>query len=253
MQDRVLLISDLHLEEQRQDITEAFTQFLEVNRGKCSALYILGDLFEVWVGDDVESPLTTRVADSLRKFYKSGSSIYLMHGNRDFLIGESYAVQCGITLVQECFSLEVQNLEILLLHGDSLCTDDVDYQQFRTMVRDNQWQTEFLKKPIEERVAYASAAREQSRAAVKTKSTEIMDVNQTAVKTLFNSTQHKYVIHGHTHRPAIHDISLKQDCSSETIGKRIVLGDWDKAIWFVEIQNGKIELRTLPFPQQPSR
>ena len=253
MQDRVLLISDLHLEEQRQDITEAFTQFLEFNRGKCSALYILGDLFEIWIGDDVESLLTTTVADSLREFYTGGSSVYLMHGNRDFLIGESYAAQCGISLVQEYYSLEVQNLEILLLHGDSLCTDDVDYQQFKTMVRDNKWQTEFLKKPIEERVAYASAARKQSREAAKTKSTEIMDVNQTAVKALFNSTQHKYIIHGHTHRPAVHDVSLKQNGSTKTTGKRIVLGDWDKEIWFIEIQNGKIDLRTLPFPQQPLR
>lgn len=253
MQDRVLLISDLHLEEQRQDITEAFTQFLEFNRGKCSALYILGDLFETWIGDDAASLLATTVAGSLREFYTGGSSVYLMHGNRDFLIGESYAAQCGISLVQEHYSLEVQNLEILLLHGDSLCTDDVDYQQFRTMVRDNKWQTEFLKKPIEERVAYASAARKQSREAAKTKSTEIMDVNQTAVKALFNSTQHKYIIHGHTHRPAVHDVSLKQNGSTETTGKRIVLGDWDKEIWFIEIRNGKIDLRTLPFPEQPLR
>jgi UDP-2,3-diacylglucosamine hydrolase len=244
---RVLLVSDLHLEEQRQDITDAFVKFLQANRGNCSALYILGDLFEVWIGDDVESSLATTIANSLHDFSEGGSAVYLMHGNRDFLLGDVFAEKCGASLIQDPHLLEEQNLEVLLLHGDSLCTDDVDYQQFRTMVRDSLWQSEFLGKSIEDRIAYAKEARKQSQAATGNKSMEIMDVNQSAVKALFHSAGQRLIIHGHTHRPAIHEISLEKNANREAMGKRTVLGDWDKAIWFAEIKNGEIALHTLPF------
>ena len=127
MPDRILLISDLHLEEQRPDITAAFRQFLQNNHGNCSALYILGDLFEVWIGDDAKTQLAEEVAFELRKFKQAGSAIYLLHGNRDFLLGTEYAESCHATLIDEPFALSTNGLEILLLHGDSLCTDDLDY------------------------------------------------------------------------------------------------------------------------------
>ena len=244
MLDRILLISDLHLEEQRPDITAAFKQFLENNRGNCSALYILGDLFEVWIGDDAKSPLAKEVALELCQFNQAGSAIYLMHGNRDFLLGTDYAESCCATLIDEPFALSANNLEILLLHGDSPCTDDADYQAFRFMVRDPSWQSEFLSRSIEDRVAYAQEARRQSQLATSHKSMEIMDVNGSAVQSLFAENTQQIVIHGHTHRPAVHNVAL--DSISETFGKRIVLGDWNKKLWYVEVSAGEVELRSAP-------
>ena len=246
MSARVLLISDLHLEEQRRDITDAFVNFLQENRGKCSALYVLGDLFEVWIGDDVKSPLAALIAESLREFSEGGSAVHLMHGNRDFLLGTDFAAKCSASLIQDPHLFEEQGLQVLLLHGDSLCTDDVDYQQFRTMVRDPQWQSTFLGKSIEERISYAEEARKQSQAATDKKSMAIMDVNPTAVEALFHSSGQRFIIHGHTHRPAIHEVALEKNITEEIMGKRIVLGDWDKAIWFAEIKNGEIDLHSLP-------
>ena len=244
MPDRILLISDLHLEEQRPDITAAFRQFLQNNHGNCSALYILGDLFEVWIGDDAKTQLAEEVAFELRKFKQAGSAIYLLHGNRDFLLGTEYAESCHATLIDEPFALSTNGLEILLLHGDSLCTDDLDYQAFRGMVRDPNWQSKFLNRSIEDRVAYAKEARRQSQLATGTKSVEIMDVNCSAVRSLFAENTQRIIIHGHTHRPGVHNVAL--DSKSEVFGKRIVLGDWDKKLWYAEINTGEVELHSAP-------
>jgi len=246
LSERVLLISDLHLEEHRPDITAAFKSFLQANQSSCTSLYILGDLFEVWIGDDAQSPLAQEIAVALAEFNKVGSDVFLMHGNRDFLIGESYAQQCGASLISEPHELIVGNLKALLLHGDALCTDDVDYQAFRAMVRDESWQTEFLAKTVEERIAYAREARRQSQQATGQKSTEIMDVNADAVQRQFDESQHTILIHGHTHRPAIHKESLDSDQNCGVERKRIVLGDWEQQLWYVEIQQGELELRSMP-------
>lgn len=247
MSESVLLISDLHLEPNRPDITAALKHFLEKHRGQCSALYILGDLFEVWIGDDALSDLALEIAQELDKFARGGSDVFIMHGNRDFLIGDDYAQRCGASLIQEPFVLKTDKCEILLLHGDHLCTDDVDYQNFRAMVRNPAWQSEFLNKTIEERVSYAQEARKQSQAATGEKPAEIMDVNQAAVANLFNETQQTLIIHGHTHRPAVHEHTLSHSNSSLTVGKRIVLGDWDKKLWYVQVSDGKTSLHSTPF------
>ncbi len=246
MPDRVLLISDLHLEEQRPDITAAFKRFLLNNQGQCSQLFILGDLFEVWIGDDAQSQLAEEIAASLSAFNEAGSAIYLMHGNRDFLLGDSYAKACGAELIPEHYVLALEKQEFLLLHGDSLCTDDTDYQEFRSMVRNPSWQEAFLAKTIEERVTYAQEARRQSQLATGAKPTEIMDVNNAAVQALFAENQQQIVIHGHTHRPAIHSVALNSSAAKELAGQRIVLGDWDKYIWYAEIHGSEVELHSTP-------
>lgn len=247
MSDRVLLISDLHLEAQKPEITAALKQFLLSNLGQCKALYILGDLFEVWIGDDVESPLSIEVAAALKEFSDAGSDVFIMHGNRDFLLGDCYARRCCAEIIQEPYVLNAGGIEALLLHGDTLCTDDVDYQTFRNMVRDPGWQSEFLGKTIEERIAYAREARQQSQKATENKSMAIMDVNNQAVEALFSDSNQSIVIHGHTHRPLIHEVTLNSSDATESIGKRIVLGDWDTQLWYVEIQNGTVELHCAPF------
>ena len=246
MAERVLLISDLHLEEQRPDITAAFKNFLLSNQANCTSLYILGDLFEVWIGDDAQTPLAREIAISLAEFSKAGSDVFLMHGNRDFLIGESFAQQCDMSLIPDPFELTAGNFRALLLHGDTLCTDDIDYQLFRTMVRNPDWQAEFLAKTVDERIAYAREARRQSQLATGQKTTEIMDVNADAVQKLFTESKHLTLIHGHTHRPAMHVVSSASTNSAAIEHKRIVLGDWDQKLWYVEIQNSEAALRSEP-------
>ncbi len=242
----VLLISDLHLEPARQDITDAFFSFLENHRGNCAALYILGDLFEVWIGDDAPSTLADEVAARLKAFSDCGIPVYLMHGNRDFLIGAEFANRCGATLVNDPYELQVGDASYLLLHGDTLCTDDVEYQEFRNQVRNNAWQQGFLAKSVEERDAFARAAREKSAEATANKRTEIMDVNPDAVLELITRSGHTQIIHGHTHRPAQHEVALPQPVNGYHSASRTVLGDWDKAGWCGEVTADGVELHKFP-------
>ena len=170
--------------------------------------YILGDLFEVWLGDDARGSCVDTVSDALRDFTQSGSKLFLMHGNRDFLIGNNFAAQCGAQLIQEPYRLGTAHGDIILLHGDSLCTDDLEYQHFRNMVRTVQWQSEFLSRSLEERAQFAQQARAQSQESVANKTEEILDVNQQAVLDCFESNGCPRLLHGHTHRPAVHAVSL---------------------------------------------
>ena len=247
MPDRILLISDLHLQESRPDITGALLGFLESNADNCSALYILGDLFEVWIGDDEQSELITEVATALSRFADTGSAIYFLHGNRDFLIGENFTGRCHAELISEPFMLDTVAGPVLLLHGDSLCVDDVEYMQFRQLVRQASWQQEFLEKSLEERREFATRAREQSQAAKRGKGIEIMDVNQSAVMQLCDETGQTTLIHGHTHRPAVHELTFKPPLNALDRGRRIVLGDWDTRGWFVAIDRDGIELHAFDF------
>lgn len=246
MSERLLFISDLHLEESRPDITAAFQLFLRRIQGDCAELYILGDLFEVWIGDDEVTDLTRQVADALSELASAGTRIHLMHGNRDFLLGEDYAARCGASLITEPFTIRSGGEEFLLLHGDSLCTDDVDYQQFREMVRDPQWQARFLSQPLAARREFARRARTRSQAATADKDMGIMDVNHTAVLQLLQDSQQAQLIHGHTHRPARHVIVLEQAIAGHESGLRLVLGDWDKQGWYAELQDGKLSLQHFP-------
>jgi UDP-2,3-diacylglucosamine hydrolase len=243
---RTLFISDLHLQESRPDITNTLLHFLKLNQGQCDALFILGDLFEVWIGDDDDSELKSTIAKALAAFNLAGTWIFLAHGNRDFLIGQDYAEQCGATLIEDPYTLQSDTGSVLLLHGDQLCTNDSDYMEFRKLVRDADWQQEFLAKSLDDRRAFASQAREQSQNATADKAVEIMDVNHAAVLQLLTSTRQTTLIHGHTHRPAIHKISLDSSIDNRKEAKRIVLGDWDQQGWFAELNADGISLQNFP-------
>lgn len=246
LSSRTLFISDLHLQESRADITSTLLHFLKLNQGQCDALFILGDLFEVWIGDDDDSELKATIARALTAFNLAGAWIFMAHGNRDFLIGQNYAERCGATLIEDPYILQGDTGTVLLLHGDQLCTDDSDYMKFRNLVRDTNWQQEFLAKSLDERRVFARQAREQSRTATAGKAAEIMDVNQAAVLQLLTSTRQTTLIHGHTHRPAIHKISLDSSIDESSEAKRIVLGDWDRQGWFAELNADGIRLQNFP-------
>ncbi len=241
MSSTTLLISDLHLEESRPDITAALLRFLGDNRGRCDALYVLGDLFEVWIGDDESSELSRTVAKAFSDFAQS-SQVFFMHGNRDFLLGDAYARDCGASLIEEPHILQAGSQSIILLHGDQLCSDDLDYMKFRDMVRQQKWQEEFLAQTLEERRSFARQAREQSQAANANKPVSIMDVNQEEVERLLLETGKSIMIHGHTHRPARHQFTLGND-NQQSQASRIVLGDWDQFLWYAEVTDNSIELR----------
>ncbi len=243
----VILISDLHMQESRPDITRAFVDFTASLPSACNEFFILGDLFELWIGDDDESPLAEYVAASLRALSARGVNVYLMHGNRDFLIGEEFATRCGAQLISEPFELRVKDTDWLLLHGDALCTDDADYMKFREMVRNPAWQRNFLARPLAERQAWADQAREQSQAATAGKPAEIMDVNQAAVLELIRASGRHRMLHGHTHRPAVHELP-DAGPSPEEAAKRVVLGDWDRNGWYAAIDGAEFTLQNFPIP-----
>jgi UDP-2,3-diacylglucosamine hydrolase len=216
-----LFISDLHLDEARPHIVELFTNFLARDARRADALYILGDLFESWIGDDDDSALALRVAAATRALRDSGVPVYFMHGNRDFLLGPDYAGRSGMTLLPDPTIVELSGERALLMHGDTLCTDDIDYQKFRTLVRDPQWQAQFVAKSLAERRAFAAQARGESRKHTSVARPEIMDVNGVAVEAAMRQHGVRRLIHGHTHRPATHRLDLDGKAA-----ERIVLGDW---------------------------
>jgi len=196
-------------------------EFLQHEAKGAHALYILGDLFEFWLGDDVPSKCSIEVAVALSALADKGVPCYFMHGNRDFLLQNEYAKLAGITLLPEEYVADLYGEQVLLMHGDSLCTDDVPYQQFRTLVRNTAWQQEFLAKTPQERLQIALQARDASAEHKDKLSMEIMDVNQTEVIAAFERNGVNRMIHGHTHRPAIHNL----EANGKT-AQRIVLGDW---------------------------
>jgi len=232
------LISDLHLQEKRPELTKAFKKFLISHAANVDSLYILGDLFEAWIGDDFENDFILEVKLELKKYSSLGKKIYLMHGNRDFLLGKKFCEEIGGFLLDDPTTIKINNFEITLMHGDSLCTDDLDYQSFRTVVRDEKWQIDFLEKEISERIELAQNLREVSKIENKDKDHQIMDVNIMAVNEIFQRFKNNILIHGHTHRPKIHE---------EKYGTRYVLGDWEKQYYFLKIDesiefiNQKIE------------
>lgn len=216
-----LFISDVHLSAQRPDIGELFRAFLASRAREAQALYILGDLFEAWIGDDAVLPEYRASIESLRSLSATSVPVYVMHGNRDFLLGTRFEAMTGARLLAEPTRIDLYGTPTLLLHGDTLCTDDVDYQRFRAMVRNPAWQQQLLSKTPEERIALAKQYREMSLAQTAIKASDIMDVNQGAVAATLREHKLLQMIHGHTHRPAIHDFSL-----DGTPARRIVLGDW---------------------------
>jgi UDP-2,3-diacylglucosamine hydrolase len=216
-----LFISDLHLEVDRPDIGEQFFAFLEDEAKHAEALYILGDLFDAWVGDDDPNPHFADVKKALRALVDSGVPVYFMHGNRDFMVGEDFAEETGVRILPDPIAIDLYGNHVLLSHGDALCTDDFEYQKIRAMTRNPEWQATMRAKPLEERLLLARAAREESKARGQTIDMDIMDVNADAVKRTILDYGVDILLHGHTHRPDIHFVEL-----DDRIAKRIVLGDW---------------------------
>ncbi len=216
-----LFISDLHLSGERENITELFIQFLDQRASKADALYILGDLFEVWPGDDMIQPDYEKSISAMKELADNGLPLFVMQGNRDFLMAEKFAEVSGATMIEDPTVIDLYGTPTLLMHGDTLCTDDVDYQKFRTMVRDPLWKEDFLAKPSEERLAMTSKYRKISKDEMAKKSMDVMDVNQQTVEQVMLEKNIPQLIHGHTHRPAIHDFTVDNKDM-----KRIVLGDW---------------------------
>lgn len=240
------IISDLHLSAQRPAVTQAFLHWLKAEVAHAEALYILGDFFEVWVGDDVlkdpqQGAEFLPVVQALRTLSDSGVKLYFMHGNRDFLIGDDFANASGLQLLADPTLIKMGNKRILLSHGDALCTDDTAYQQFRSQVRSPQWQHGFLAQPLAERIVFAEQARSQSAQNKVMQSIDIMDVNQSAVEQLLNEFEYPEVLlHGHTHRPGMHTIVF-DDHKCE----RWVLGDWHDTAVVCRLDDDRIELVTL--------
>lgn len=219
-----LFISDLHLDESRPDCTHAFLNFLQAQAMDAEALFILGDFFEAWVGDDDDRPLAETLRRALRKVSDAGTPISLLRGNRDFLIGPRFAADCGLHLLADPTVLDLHGTPTLLLHGDLLCTDDVAYQSFRRQVRDPAWQNAFLAQPLDARRAFAAQARAASQSHTQSamaRDESIMDVNADAVTAMLSLYGVTRMIHGHTHRPAIHSLQV-----NGRNAQRVVLGDW---------------------------
>ena len=222
---RILFISDLHLYSGRPDLTRALLSFLSNQASGCDQLYVLGDLFEAWIGDDAIPPDQQPVIDAFRKLSDSGTQLFFQHGNRDFLIGPQFSQLTGATLLGDSELVELPSGKALIMHGDQLCTDDTEYQVLRSQLRNPQWQQAFLANTIEERLAVAKQLRDASKEKNAEKAMAIMDVNPTAVEKAMQDAGVDLLIHGHTHRPAIHNL---------TQGRRIVLGDWDSSGWYLE-------------------
>lgn len=226
-----LLISDLHLHPGAPEITEGFLHWLDERARGCDALYILGDFFEAWIGDDLldlvdhdptgNAALAARIAAALRQLAESGTAIYLMHGNRDFLLGERFAKEAGATLLPDPSVVMLDNERVLLMHGDSLCTRDETYQAFRAQARHPLWQEQILSMPIQERITLARQLREESGEANSNKAEDIMDVTPDEVVKVMAEHGVTTLIHGHTHRPTVHELEVEGQPA-----RRYVLGDW---------------------------
>ncbi|MCK9388401.1 MAG: UDP-2,3-diacylglucosamine diphosphatase [Sulfuritalea sp.] len=217
-------VSDLHLRAERPDLTRRFATFLaDTAAAKVETLFILGDLFEYWIGDDdLAEPFNTQVCKLLRGLADRGTRIFFIAGNRDFLIGESFAATAGIDLLGETQIVGASGTPTLLMHGDTVCTDDLPYQEFRQMVRTREWQTNFLARPLAERRAEVASLRRRSADAMLGKTAAIMDANATAIRTALTTHGCTRLIHGHTHRPG-HEVFKLGSASAE----RWVLSDWE--------------------------
>jgi UDP-2,3-diacylglucosamine hydrolase len=217
-----LFISDLHLSTERPAINEVFFRFLNGAASKADTLYILGDLFEYWLGDDdIVDPLNGAVTNALRGLSEKGTTLFFMHGNRDLLVGRAFAGRCGASLIPDPTLIELQGTPTLLMHGDTLCTDDVDYQEFRTYARNPENQANFLAQPLAARREQMLGMRARSEHSKQVKTAEIMDVSRKTVEQALREHGYPRLIHGHTHRPARH-VHVVDGHACE----RWVLNDW---------------------------
>jgi len=220
-------IADLHLAENRPDITSCFLSFIKNDAIKAEQLYILGDLFEVWFGDDYKTELTEAVIGAIKALSNSGTQVYFIHGNRDFMLGKHYAEQANMILLPEKQLIDLYNEKVLLMHGDTLCTRDIDYQKFRKKSRSWWWQGFMKSLPLWLRKKIADNYRKKSKQAQKAKTLDIMDVTESEVIKDLETYNCQLMIHGHTHRPNIHNL-----IANNQKAERIVLGDWyEQGAW----------------------
>ena len=229
-----LFVSDVHLCESRPQITQAFVNFLDTTAIRAQAVYILGDLFEYWAGDDAISlPSHLNVVDGLKRLVSNGVAIYLLHGNRDFLLGEAFAISTGIKILTDPSLITIYKKSVLISHGDELCTDDLEYQKFRREVRGDSWKKSFLEQSLETRINTIEQLRRKSEQEKSTKSMQIMDVNPNAVEALLLKYDFPQIlIHGHTHRPNMHLLNFNGHCC-----ERWVLGDWYEQGSYIQLDS----------------
>ena len=243
-----LFVSDLHLDPARPEITALFLRFLQREAASADALYILGDLFEAWVGDDDPSSTGQQVADGLRRLADAGVPVYFVHGNRDFLVGQDYAGRAGMRILPDPAVVSLYGEPVLVMHGDLLCTDDHAYQAFRAQTRDPHWQAMFLAQPLAARQAFAAQARQASMSRQqdmidgdRASFEAVTDVNPQAVEATFARFGVATLVHGHTHRPAMHAVRI-----GDREGRRIVLGDWYEQGSILRVSPGHCDLQALP-------
>ncbi|MDH4872813.1 UDP-2,3-diacylglucosamine diphosphatase [Pseudomonas sp. BN515] len=236
----ILLISDLHLEEERPDITRAFLHFLQTRAPQAEALYILGDFFEAWIGDDAMTPYQHSIAQALRKLADGGTRIFLMHGNRDFMIGSAFCREAGCTLLKDPSLVQMNGEPVLLMHGDSLCTQDEAYMRLRKWLRNPASLFILRNLPLTTRHKLARKLRKESRMQTPRKAAEITDVTPEEIPRILRQHGVRTLIHGHTHRPATHELDLDGQPA-----RRIVLGDWDSQGWALQVD--ELGFRQAPF------
>ncbi len=246
MQAKTIFIADLHFDKSLPKALATFLTYLQgLKKQKVDAIYILGDLFEYWLGDDCLDSNSRKLAKGLSDYHQStGVPLYFLHGNRDFLLGEKYANLCQFTILPEEETINLYSNNTLILHGDTLCTDDEEYQKFRAKVHSPEWQAKILKLPRWIRKLKAKHLRWISKRANKNKTLEIMDVTPSSVDEAVRKYKVTQIIHGHTHRPNIHDFSV-----DGTPIKRCVVGDWYEQGSVLEVTPDDIELIVLPFMQ----
>ena len=236
-----LLISDLHLCDAHQDLTAAFQHFCKEKATQAEALFILGDLSDAWVGDDDDGDTANTIRQTLKTVAAQGTAVYLMSGNRDFLMGAQLAEDCGASVLADPSVVNLHGNDALLLHGDSLCIDDSEYMAFRAQIQNPSAQQILLSKPLEERRQIAAMLRSQSKSANSNKAEDIMDVNQDEVVKQLENANVKLMIHGHTHRPAEHELQIASGTA-----KRLVLGDWGESIWYIKADQQGQTLHSYP-------
>jgi len=237
----VLFISDLHLAPERPAVTRAFLSFLSDRAANAESLYILGDLFEAWIGDDDPSAMAGEVQDALRNLSDSGVNLFIQQGNRDFLLGKRFIKRCGAVMLGDEHIVEYAGHRALVMHGDSLCTDDIDYQRFRRKARNPIYKWCLSHLPLKRRQKLATDWRAKSMAANSNKASAIMDVNGDAVAAVMGKHAVDVLIHGHTHRPNRHALAS---------GERIVLGDWHDLGWVLCLDDSGYNLESFVISSQ---
>lgn len=241
-----ILISDIHLSPDRPVVTRAFNRFLERLPDDVGELFILGDLFEMWIGDDDPSNFSQAVLETIRGVSRSGVRTYFQAGNRDFLVGHKFSRETGCKLLPDYILQNIRGQEILLTHGDLLCTDDIEYQKFRDRIQSrlSLWILKHL--PLKTRQKIAAKVWSVSKEATQNKSENIMDVNDDEVCNKLREFNAQIMIHGHTHRPALQNIEVDGKHA-----QRYTLGDWETKLWWIEVDEDSVELKSAPIEQTP--